>query len=228
MSRTRSASAARTLRRLVAEPQQQLLVERRRCSDARRLCPCSELQPRQSVCWPASPEPRCVPSACDAGTPHAAREIPYTVRRSTRARRVRVNVHAHTRRGGRAAGARARARGRGRGQRAAPLDRAPPGEAREVLARVAARAGTVPYLGATLELVPQAGRTRVHRARGSPARARRRRASGARALLPPRARAPRSPRDWTARRRARGQRLQRRWTSARSARAGRRARRAGA
>jgi predicted metal-dependent hydrolase len=29
---------------------------------------------------------------------------------------------------------------------------------------VAARAGTVPYLDATLELVPQAGRTRVHRA----------------------------------------------------------------
>ena len=25
-----------------------------------------------------------------------AREIPYTIRRSTRARRVRVNVHAHT------------------------------------------------------------------------------------------------------------------------------------
>jgi len=37
-------------------------------------------------------------------------------------------------------------------------------EARDVLARVAARAGTVPYLGATLELVPQAGRIRVHRA----------------------------------------------------------------
>jgi len=37
-------------------------------------------------------------------------------------------------------------------------------EAREVRARIAARAGTVPYLGAPLELVPQPGRTRAHRA----------------------------------------------------------------
>lgn len=36
-------------------------------------------------------------------------------------------------------------------------------EAREALAHVAARAGTVPYLGAQLELVTQPGRTRVHR-----------------------------------------------------------------
>ena len=36
-------------------------------------------------------------------------------------------------------------------------------QAREALARVAAREGTVPYLGAELELVPEAGRTRVHR-----------------------------------------------------------------
>jgi predicted metal-dependent hydrolase len=36
-------------------------------------------------------------------------------------------------------------------------------EAREVRARIAARAGTVPYLGRPLELVPEAGRTRVHR-----------------------------------------------------------------
>src|SRR6202035_1238094 len=33
----------------------------------------------------------------------------------------------------------------------------------EVRARIAARAGTIPYLGQSLELVPQAGRTRVHR-----------------------------------------------------------------
>jgi predicted metal-dependent hydrolase len=36
-------------------------------------------------------------------------------------------------------------------------------EAREALARIGARAGTLPYLGTPLELVPQAGRTRVHR-----------------------------------------------------------------
>ncbi len=37
-------------------------------------------------------------------------------------------------------------------------------EARDVRDRLAARAGTVPYLGTPLELVPQAGRSRVHRA----------------------------------------------------------------
>ena len=38
------------------------------------------------------------------------------------------------------------------------------GEAHEALARVAARAGTLPYLGRRrCELVPQRGRTRVHR-----------------------------------------------------------------
>jgi predicted metal-dependent hydrolase len=36
-------------------------------------------------------------------------------------------------------------------------------EARAVRAALAQRAGTVPYLGAALELAPQAGRTRVHR-----------------------------------------------------------------
>ena len=36
-------------------------------------------------------------------------------------------------------------------------------EAASVRARLAARAGTVPYLGQTLRLVPQEGRTRVHR-----------------------------------------------------------------
>ena len=36
-------------------------------------------------------------------------------------------------------------------------------EAQRALAQIAARAGTVPYLGASLTLVPQAGRTRVHR-----------------------------------------------------------------
>jgi predicted metal-dependent hydrolase len=90
-------------------------------------------------------------------------EISYTVRRSTRARRVRVNVHAHT---GVEVVLPARAPERAA---AAAVSELRPwierrlDEAREALARVAARAGTVPYLGAQLELVPQAGRTRVHR-----------------------------------------------------------------
>ncbi|MGH2855491.1 MAG: M48 family metallopeptidase, partial [Solirubrobacteraceae bacterium] len=36
-------------------------------------------------------------------------------------------------------------------------------DARETLARVAERGATVPYLGEPLQLVPQTGRTRVHR-----------------------------------------------------------------
>jgi predicted metal-dependent hydrolase len=95
--------------------------------------------------------------------PHAP-EILYTVRRSTRARRVRVNVHPHTgvevvlptRAPERAAAAAV--------SELRPWIERRMDEARDVLARVAARAGTAPYLGATLELVPQAGRTRVHRA----------------------------------------------------------------
>jgi predicted metal-dependent hydrolase len=90
-------------------------------------------------------------------------EIPYTVRRSSRARRVRVNVHAHagvevvlpTRTPERAAAAAVR--------ELRPWIERRLGEAQEALARVAARAGTLPYLGAELELVPQSGRTRVHR-----------------------------------------------------------------
>jgi predicted metal-dependent hydrolase len=90
-------------------------------------------------------------------------EIPYTVRRSSRARRVRVNVHAHagvevvlpTRTPERAAAAAVR--------ELRPWIERRLGEAQEALARVAARAGTLPYLGTELELVPQAGRTRVHR-----------------------------------------------------------------
>jgi predicted metal-dependent hydrolase len=95
-------------------------------------------------------------------------EIPYTVRRSARARRVRVNVHPHT---GvevvlpasapeRAAAAAMR--------ELRPWIERQLGHARELLAladrrSLAARAGTVPYLDTSLELVPQAGRTRVHR-----------------------------------------------------------------
>ncbi len=90
-------------------------------------------------------------------------EIPYTVRRSTRARSVRVNVHAHT-----GVEVVLPARTPERAAAAAVSELRPwierrLEEAREALARVAARGGTVPYLGDHLELVAQAGRTRVHR-----------------------------------------------------------------
>jgi predicted metal-dependent hydrolase len=90
-------------------------------------------------------------------------EISYTVRRSSRARRVRVNVHAHT---GVEVVLPARAPERAA---AAAVSELRPwierrlDEAQQVLARIAARAGTVPYLDATLELVAQPGRQRVHR-----------------------------------------------------------------
>jgi predicted metal-dependent hydrolase len=90
-------------------------------------------------------------------------EIPYTVRRSSRARRVRVNVHAH-------AGVEVvlPARAPERAAAAAVRELRPwierrLGEAQEALARVAARAGTLPYLDDSLALVPQGSRTRVHR-----------------------------------------------------------------
>jgi len=89
--------------------------------------------------------------------------IHYTVRRSSRARRVRVNVHAHTgvevvlpsRTPERAA--------------AAAITELRPwierrlAEAQVMLASIAARGATVPYLDGSLTLVPQPGRTRVHR-----------------------------------------------------------------
>jgi predicted metal-dependent hydrolase len=95
--------------------------------------------------------------------PRLVGEIPYTVRRSGRARRVRVNVHAHTgvevvlpaRAPERAAAAAVR--------ELRPWIERRLDEAQEVLARIAARAGSVPYLGAPLQLVHEAGRTRVHR-----------------------------------------------------------------
>ena len=95
-------------------------------------------------------------------------DIPYTVRRSSRARRVRVNVHALT--DLRSVGVEVvlPARAPERAAAAAVSELRPwierrLGEAQELLASLAARAGTVPYLGSTLQLVPQAGRTRVHR-----------------------------------------------------------------
>ena len=90
-------------------------------------------------------------------------EFDYTVRRSQRARRVRVAVDAE------------------RGVEVVLPQRAPKRAAAEavlelrpwierrlrdaeaVRAAVAARAGAVPYLGAALTLVPEPGRSRVHR-----------------------------------------------------------------
>lgn len=90
-------------------------------------------------------------------------EIAYTVRRSARARQVRVNVHAHgavevvlpERASERAAAA---AIGELR-----PWIERRLADVRATRERFATRAGTVPYLGRQLQLVPQVGRTRVHR-----------------------------------------------------------------
>jgi predicted metal-dependent hydrolase len=90
-------------------------------------------------------------------------ETPYTVRRSARAQRVRVNVHAHT--GVEVvlpARAPERAAAAAIGELWPWIERRMQ-EAREVRARVAARGGTVPYLGVPLRLVPEPGRTRAHR-----------------------------------------------------------------
>jgi predicted metal-dependent hydrolase len=95
-------------------------------------------------------------------SPDTAREIPYTVRRSTRARRVRVNVHAHT---GVEVVLPARAPERAA---AAAVSELRPwierrlAEGREVLEQLARRGSTVPYLNRTLELVAQPGRGRAH------------------------------------------------------------------
>src|SRR6202044_3730978 len=90
-------------------------------------------------------------------------KIEYTVRRSKRARRVRVNVRAHTdvevvlpvHAPERAAAAAVR--------ELAPWIERRLSEGRRALAHVAERAGTVPYLGTSLELVPQPGRTRAQK-----------------------------------------------------------------
>ncbi len=90
-------------------------------------------------------------------------EIPYTVRRSTRARRVRVNVHAHA---GVEVVLPARAPERAAASAVSelrPWIEARLAEARLAMASVAERAGTLPYLGETLRLVPEDGRKRAHR-----------------------------------------------------------------
>lgn len=98
-------------------------------------------------------------------TPHHGQvgQIEYTVRRSSRARRVRVNVCAHTevevvlpsRAPERAAAAAVR--------ELTPWIERRLSEGRRALAHVAERAGTVPYLGVPLLLVPELTRTRAHR-----------------------------------------------------------------
>lgn len=90
-------------------------------------------------------------------------EIPYTVRRSTRARRVRVNVHAHS--GVEVVLPRNVPE---RAAQAAITELASWIEQRlresgRVLARIASREGTLPYLGESLTLVSQPGRQRVRR-----------------------------------------------------------------
>jgi hypothetical protein len=95
-----------------------------------------------------------------------ASPIPYTVRRSARARRVRVNVHAHH---GVEVVLPARAPER---EAAAAIVELRPwierrlAEARAVAAQLADRAGTLPYLDTELRLRAEPGRERVHR-RGS-------------------------------------------------------------
>jgi predicted metal-dependent hydrolase len=97
------------------------------------------------------------------------REIPYTVRRSPRAKRVRVNVAPHGELGAVGVEVVLPQRASDRAAAAAVRELRPwierrLHEARETMAILAARRGTVPYLGRALQLVPQPGRTRVHRA----------------------------------------------------------------
>jgi predicted metal-dependent hydrolase len=89
--------------------------------------------------------------------------IPYTVRRSDRARRVRVTVDA-------ARGVEVVLPSRaGEREAAIAISELTPwierrlGEVSRVRAAVAARGDTVPYLGGLLQLIPEPGRERVHR-----------------------------------------------------------------
>jgi predicted metal-dependent hydrolase len=90
-------------------------------------------------------------------------DIPYTIRRSARARRVRVNVHAHS-----GVEVVLPSRAPERAAAAAVIELRPwierrLSEAQGVLAQIAERGATVPYLGVALQLQPQPGRRRVHR-----------------------------------------------------------------
>lgn len=98
--------------------------------------------------------------------PASTGDLTYAVRRSTRARRVRVTVDP---RGGVEVVLPRRVAERAAAQAVVELrpwiDRRL-AEVAEVRERLAARAGTVPYLGETLRLAPEPGRTRVHRRGG--------------------------------------------------------------
>jgi predicted metal-dependent hydrolase len=90
-------------------------------------------------------------------------QIPYSVRRSSRARRVRVHVTNEA-----AVEVVLPSRAPQRAAAAAISELRPwierrLAEARSTLALMPARDGTLPYLDARLQLVPQAGRRRVHR-----------------------------------------------------------------
>jgi predicted metal-dependent hydrolase len=98
-------------------------------------------------------------------------DIPYTIRRSARARRVRINVRPLT--DMQAVGVEVVLPQRAPERAAvAAVEELRPWierrlrEAHQTLARVAERGATVPYLGESLQLVGQAGRTRVHRTGG--------------------------------------------------------------
>jgi predicted metal-dependent hydrolase len=90
-------------------------------------------------------------------------ELAYTVRRSTRARRVRVSVDPQA---GIEVVLPQRAPARAAAEAVVELrpwiDRRL-AEVADLHERIAARGDTVPYLGATLVLVPEDGRLRVHR-----------------------------------------------------------------
>jgi predicted metal-dependent hydrolase len=108
-----------------------------------------------------APAPASAPASASGG-------IPYTVRRSERARRVRVNVRPLP--DAAAVGVEVVLPRRAPERAAAmAIEELRPWierrlrEAREALSLLARREGTVPYLGVALELVPQPGRTRVHR-----------------------------------------------------------------
>lgn len=102
------------------------------------------------------------------GSGGGAIELPYSVRRSTRARRVRVNVRTDPERRAVAVEVVLPARAPERAAAAAVQELRPwierrVAQAQAALARIAARDGTVPYLGETLRLIPEPNRTRVHR-----------------------------------------------------------------
>src|SRR4051794_17307743 len=87
----------------------------------------------------------------------------YSVRRSSRARRIRVSVDPHA---GIEVGLPLRTAPRGAaaasGARRAWIEKRL-AEAEQVRERIAARGDTVPLLGQHLRLVPEPGRTRAHR-----------------------------------------------------------------